>query len=190
MSTTPAPAYSGCEDLNDTTAIETSGVLFMEGAGEPAELIRLKEDLRARASASQQTSSWLTEAMTTSWESAGALVHLPQLADLLGARHRIIVNNWLAASMSQLMATLVQRAAEILDVVDFTPEAVRADLTGPRASPGYMYSAAELLDRAADLAVISTTLTRDSEPAWRAWQARVEAVRDADVAPGPAERQP
>lgn len=78
------PAFSGCEDLNDTTAIETSGVLFMEGAGEPAELIRLKQDLRARAEGSQQAGSWLAEAMGTSWESAGALLHIPHLADLLG----------------------------------------------------------------------------------------------------------
>ena len=176
------PAFSGCEDLNDTTAIETLGVLFLEGAGEPAELIRLKQDLRARAEGSQQAGSWLAEAMGTSWESAGALLHIPHLADLLGERHRIIVNNWLAASMSQLTATVVHRAADILDVVDFTPDALRADLTGPRTSPGYLYSAAELLDRAADLAVVSTTLTRDSEPAWRAWQARVEAIRDFAVA--------
>lgn len=174
---TAAPAYTGCEDLNDLTAIETSGVLFMEGASEPAEISGLKADLRSQASGAEQTGAWLKEAMGVSWRSAGALLQMPPLADLLGERHRIIANNWLAADMSRLAAALLQRAVEILDAVDFTPDGLRADLAGPRATPGYLYSAAMLLDRAADLAVTSTTLTRDSEPAWRAWQARVDDVR-------------
>jgi hypothetical protein len=66
---------------------------------------------------------------------------------------------------------------DILDTLDLTPDGVRADLSGPRLTPGYLYSAAMLLDRAADLAVTSTALTRDSEPAWRAWSARVESLR-------------
>ena len=175
----PAPPYTGCEDLNDQTAIETSGVLFMEGGGEPAELLRLKADLRSRAATSEQTGSWLSDAMHMSWQSAGALVHVTPLADLLGERHRIIANNLQAADMARLGAALMNRAADILDAVDLTPEGLRADLAGPRSSPGYLYSAAMLLDRAADLAVTSTTLTRDSEPAWRAWKARVEILRDS-----------
>ena len=176
--------YTGCEDINDTSAIETSGVLFLEGGGEPSELITLKEDIRRRAQADEQTGLWLNDAMTASWQSAGALVHVAPLADLLGERHRIILNNWLAASMSRLVASAMQRAVDILDAIDLTPEGIRADLAGPRVTPGYLYSAAMLLDRAADLAVTSTTLTRDSEPAWRAWQARVEAMRDALSANG------
>lgn len=175
----PAPPYTGCEDLNDQTAIETSGVLFMEGGGEPAELLRLKADLRSRAATSEQTGSWLSDAMHMSWQSAGALVHVTPLADLLGERHRIIANNLQAADMARLGAALMNRAADILDAVDLTPEGLRADLAGPRSSPGYLYSAAMLLDRAADLAVTSTTLTRDSEPAWRAWQARIGILRDS-----------
>lgn len=178
LNTAGGPAYTGCEDLNDPTAIETSGVLFMEGAAEPAELTGLKDELRAQAAAGEQTGAWLEEAMSASWQSAGALVRVTPLADLLGERHRIILNNRLAAGMSRLAASVLQRAVEILDAVDFTPDGLRADLGGPRSTPAYLYSAATLLDRAADLMVTATTFTRDSEPAWRAWQARVDALRD------------
>ena len=41
-----ASPFAGTPDLNDDRAIETSGVLFMEGAGEPAEITRIKSDLR------------------------------------------------------------------------------------------------------------------------------------------------
>lgn len=179
-----AHAYTGCEDLNDPTAIETSGVLFIEGDTEPSEIIQLKHELRTNAESGEQIGAWLKEAMGDSWNSAGALLHILPLADLLGERHRIIANNWLAADMTRLVAALQQRAVDILEAVDFTPYGLRADLAGPRATPGYLYSAALLLDRAADLIVTSTTLTRDSEPAWRAWQARVEALRAA-AADGP-----
>jgi len=36
---------AGAPDLNDERAIETSGMLFMEGEGEPAEITRMKSDL-------------------------------------------------------------------------------------------------------------------------------------------------
>ncbi|SDO69666.1 hypothetical protein SAMN04515671_1733 [Nakamurella panacisegetis] len=170
------PAYTGCEDLNDPTAIETSGVLFMEGTTEPAELTQLKHDLRSQAMSGEQTGAWLKDAMTASWDSAGALLRVSPLAELLGERHRIIANNWLAADMSRLSAALLNRAADILEAVDFTPGGLRTDLAGPRVTPGYLYSAALLLDRSADLSVTSTTLTRDSEPAWRQWQARVDTL--------------
>jgi len=173
----PRPPYTGCEDLNDTAVIELSGVLFLEGGGEPAELAALKGGLRARAAQYEQAGAWLTEAMTVSWRSAAGLLPVRPLGDLLGERHRIIANNSLAAAMSTLVGSLLGRAADLLDQLDLTPEGVRADLAGPRGYPGYLYSAALLLDRAIDLAVTSTTLTRDSEPAWRAWQARVAALR-------------
>jgi len=148
----PEPPYTGCEDLNDQAAIETSGVLFMEGGGEPAELLRLKADLRSRAATSEQTGSWLSDAMHISWQSAGALVHVTPLADLLGERHRIIANNLQAADMARLGAALMNRAADILDAVDLTPRRparrpgrtplqprlplLRGDAPRPRRRPG------------------------------------------------------
>src|SRR5690348_13838651 len=85
----PAPSpHAGTPDLNDNRAIETSGVLFMEGEGEPAEIGRIKSELEAIAAGSEQAGSWLAAAMEASWTMAEALLAYPQLADLLGERHR------------------------------------------------------------------------------------------------------
>jgi hypothetical protein len=177
-----AVPHTGCEDLNDQTAIETLGVLFMEGMGEPAELVRLRADLRTRGAGAEQTGAWLRNAMASSWKSAGALLGMRPLADVLGDRHRIIANNRLAAEMSCLVAALLLRAAEILETVDLSPNGLRADLSTDRSVPGYLYSAAALLDRAIDLSAISTALSRDSEPAWRAWSQRAEEIHQSSAA--------
>src|SRR5689334_8132951 len=44
---TLAAPFAGAPDLNDDRAIETSGVLFMEGDGAPVELTGIVERLRA-----------------------------------------------------------------------------------------------------------------------------------------------
>jgi len=61
----PSP-YAGAPDLNDDRAIETSGVLFMEGESEPAEIGRIKSELETIAAMSEQTGSWLAAAMEAS----------------------------------------------------------------------------------------------------------------------------
>ena len=53
--------FEGAEDLNDPAALQLDGVLFMEGEGEPAEITRIKRDLRALGDESLATGSWLTE---------------------------------------------------------------------------------------------------------------------------------
>ena len=64
----PAPSpFAGTPDLNDDRAIETSGVLFMEGEGEPAEITRIKSELQTIAASSEQGGSWLAAAMEGSW---------------------------------------------------------------------------------------------------------------------------
>ena len=74
----PAPSpFAGTPDLNDDRAIETSGVLFMEGGGEPAEITRIKSELQTVAASSEQSGSWLAAAMEASWAMAEALLCLP-----------------------------------------------------------------------------------------------------------------
>src|SRR5271166_3585687 len=46
--TPPASSFAGAPDLNDDRAIETSGVRFMAGEGEPAEITRMKTELTHR----------------------------------------------------------------------------------------------------------------------------------------------
>ena len=175
----PSP-FAGAEDLNAPGLVGESGILFMEGEGEPAEIIRLKRDLEAIASDAEQTGAWLDEAMGKAWAVAGGLIPYPALADLLGERHRIIANDWQAAGMSSLSGRLIRRALELLETVDFTPAALREDLAGPRENPGYLYSASELLDRAADLAAQSATLVHENERRWRVFGERVARLRAGD----------
>ncbi|MFA9272921.1 MAG: hypothetical protein ACEQSX_19675 [Baekduiaceae bacterium] len=168
--------FAGARDLNDERAIETLGILFMEGEGEPAEITKLKADLTALADAADGTGTWLANAMEASWAVAEALVDHADLADLLAERHRIISNDWQSASLVTLTGRVIHRAVVLLDRVDFTPAALRADLDGPRQVPAYLFSATELLDHAADLAAQSASLVHDNERRWRIFHARVEEL--------------
>lgn len=175
-----ANPYAGCDDLNVQTAIETMGVLFLEGEGEPAEIGRIKRELATQADDHEQTGAWLGEAMQSTWKSAGALLRIEPLADLLGERHRVIAANWQNAALSTIIAALLRRANEILDLIEFTPPALRDDLADKRLASRYLYAATELVDRAADLLAESAVLVHDSERRWRIFQQRLEGLQGDD----------
>jgi hypothetical protein len=168
--------YEGAPDLNDATALQLDGVLFMEGEGRPVELDRLVRDLRTTAQDHLTTGQWLTQAMEASWAVASTLVDVDDLWDVLGERHRIIANDWQAAQMSVLSGRLLERAADMVDRIDLTPAGVRADLADRRMSAACLYSAAELVGRAADLCSDSAGLVHDNERRWRAFRHRVAEV--------------
>ena len=173
----PAPSpFAGAPDLNDERAIESSGVLFMEGGGEPAEISRIKSDLLAIAASGEQSGSWLASAMEASWAMAEALLAFPELADLLAERHKIIANNWQNACTAQLVARCLNRAVSIMEKVDFSPASLRKDLAGERTAPAYLYSAAELINHAADLSAASSVLTHENERRWRIFHDRVRQI--------------
>jgi hypothetical protein len=111
--------------------------------------------------------------MGSTWDAALALADYPELADLLGDRHRIIANDWQAATMSSLAGRALGRAADLLDRLDLTPASIRADLGSTRSYPRYLYSAVELIDHAADLFSDSAGLVHDNERRWRTFHARV-----------------
>jgi len=161
-------------------------VLFMEGEGRPAEITRLIRDLRAAAQDQRGTGEWLAGAMQASWDIAAELIEIDGLAGVLGERHRIIANDWQAASMSALMSHLFDRAADILEQVDFTPGALRADLAAEKVSIGRLYSAAELISHGADLCSDSAGLVHNNERRWRTFRQRVTEVIAAsrNSAPG------
>jgi hypothetical protein len=165
--------FEGAEDLNDGEALQLDGVLFMEGSDEPVELTRMKRDLRTMADDLVETGAWLASAMEATFDVAAALMDHPELADLVGDRHRIIANDWQAATMSSLAGRLLHRAVDVLDRVDFSPAALRADLEGPRSIPRFVYSGVEMLDRAADLLSDSAGLVHDNERRWRVFRERV-----------------
>jgi hypothetical protein len=175
--TAPAASpFAGTPDLNDDRAIETSGVLFMEGAGEPAEITRIKSDLQTIAASSEQSGSWLAAAMEASWAMAEALLSYPQLADLLAERHKIIGSNWQNATTAQLIARYLRRAVSILEKIDFSPAALRKDLADARTAPAYVFSAAELINHAADLSAASSVLTHENERRWRIFHQRIDQI--------------
>ena len=135
---TSAIAFAGAEDLNAPGLVAESGILFMEGEDETAELRRLKREVGLLADDSEQGGAWLAQAMEQAWEIAGSLAAYPALADLLGERHRIIANDWQSAGMQALIARLLRRALDLLNRVDFSPAALRADLRGERKAPAYL----------------------------------------------------
>jgi hypothetical protein len=168
--------YEGADDLNALAATQLDGVLFMEGGGEPVEIAQLKRDLRSFGHDSVAAGAWLSTAMESSWGVAVVLFEIEDLADLLGERHRIIANNWQGAALVGLAGKILERAAELLDAVDFTPAALRADLAGQRISAARLSSAAEMIDHAADLLSEFAGLVHDNERRWRVFRARVERV--------------
>ena len=172
----PFSPYEGAEDLNSAAALQLDGVLFMEGEGRPAEITHLIRDLRTVADDQRGTGQWLSSAMQASWDVAAGLTGIDGLADMLGERHRIIANDWQAAGMALLTSRILDRAADILEHVDFTPTALRADLAGGKVSAARLYSAAELISHAADLCSDSAGLVHDNERRWRIFRQRVGDV--------------
>ena len=114
--------------------------------------------------------------MQSSWSVATALLDIDELADLLGERHRIIANDWQAAHMSTLAGTVLARAADILEQVDFAPAALRSDIAGEQLASKRLYSAAELVGHAADLLSDSAGLVHANERRWRVFHTRVQAL--------------
>ena len=174
-----ASPFAGAEDLNPPGLVAESGVLFMEGEGEPAEIKRLRRGLETLADDVEQTGEWLAAAMEQAWQVAGSLAGYPVLADLLGERHRIIANDWQSAGHQALAGRLLRRALDLLARIDFSPEALRGDLAGERRNAAYLYSASELIDRASDLIVESATLVHDNERRWRVFGDRVSELTSA-----------
>jgi hypothetical protein len=60
--------------------------------------------------------------------------------------------------------------------VDGAAGALRKDLGGARSAPAYLYSAAELINHAADLSAASSVLTRENERRWRIFHERIEQI--------------
>ncbi|MFJ2597101.1 hypothetical protein [Streptomyces erythrochromogenes] len=126
---------------------------------------------------SDRTGIWLAHAMEQAWAAAGMPAAHPVLADLLGERHRIIANDWQSAGLLEPAAGLLRRSPDLLDRVTFSPAVLRADLGSERNAPACLYSASELLDRAADLLAEPAALVRDNERRRRVFGARVRPLR-------------
>jgi hypothetical protein len=170
-----ASPFAGAPDLNDDRAIETSGVLFMEGGGRARG--DRPDEVRAGGHGGHQRAGWFLAGRSDGsilGHGRGA-AGLPA-ADLLAERHKIIGNNWQNAFTAQLIARCLRRAVAIMERVDFSPAGLREDLAGPRSAPSYLYSAAELINHAADLSAASSVLTHEDERRWRIFHQRIEQI--------------
>jgi hypothetical protein len=176
----PWSPYQGCEDLNEASATQLDGILFMEGEGRPVEIGGLIAWLRSSAATFQASGAWLTQAMEASWAMAEVLIEIDRLSGVIGERHRIIANDLQAASMSVLVGRNLERAADMLDRLDLSPAAVREDLAGERNLSRRLFAAAELLDHAADLACESAGLVHDNERRWRVFRHEVVEMIGSD----------
>jgi hypothetical protein len=166
--------YAGCDDLNEPAAIQHTGVLFLEGSGEPSEISRIKRDLDSLARDCEETGKWLSKAMESIWEAQRPLIQVASLADMLGERHKIIANDWQSAHLQSLISQIIKRALELLQRIDFTPASIRNDLTKTRSYPAYLYSASELLDTAADYFTESAKLVHDNDRKWRIFRDKLK----------------
>lgn len=174
----PSP-YAGAEDLNPPGLVSESGVLFMEGEGEPPEISRIKGDLERLAADLDRTASWLSTAMEQAWKVVGSLAEYPVLAELLGERNRIVANDWQSAGVQRLVVKLLLRSLDLIARVDFSPQGLRSDMASPRRASAHLYSASELVDRAADLLCESAILVHENERRWRVFEASVRQIRTA-----------
>jgi hypothetical protein len=174
-----ASPYSGAEDLNDERAVELAGILFMEGEGEPAEISRIKRELRAASEDNEQAGEWLGSAMEASWGVTATLVDYPDLASLLSERYRIISSDWRAASLAKLVGRNLDRARALIDFLDFSPVALREDLAASRSTPVYLHAACDLIDHASDLAAESAVLIHENERRWRVFRRRLDELIEA-----------
>jgi riboflavin synthase alpha subunit len=66
-----------------------------------------------------------------------------------------------------------------VDHIDFTPAALRTDLSGGHVVAGHVHSAAEMIDHAADLLSDFAGLVHDNERRWRVFRSRVRDAVDA-----------
>jgi hypothetical protein len=169
--------YMGCEDINEDAAIQHNGLLFMEGEGEPTEITQLKRDLNNIGEDFEKSALWLSKAMENSWNAAAKLINIPTLEDVLGERHRIIINDWQAANLSSLVSKLIKRSLLFLNGIDFNPESIRADIRSKKRYPNLLYSSSELLDRAADLSSQFAMLVNDNERRWRVFHNKVQRIK-------------
>jgi hypothetical protein len=81
--------------------------------------------------------------------------------------------------MSTLVGRQLQRAADLLDEVEYTPAALRADLAGPRRSAALLHPVAEIINRAADLCTDSARIVKDNERRWLVFRERAARIVEA-----------
>ena len=158
----PAHGAVGCADLNDPAVVATTGVLFMEGAGEPAELTAMRAGWETAATRYRKLSRWLAEHMAAEWPRLSQLL-TPELIGAARPRFVALTRTTAAGQSYGLVANLLTSAVQGLTNQDLTPAGVRTDRG---AAAEMVRTAAWLVDMAAaEIAAAGASLTL-SDPDW------------------------
>lgn len=170
------PQYQavGCEDLNALSAIASVGVLFMEGEGEPSEIRAMKGKLQGLARAWTDMGGWLAGKMEAAWQRE-QVVFGASLGDVAQARFSITVTNWRGAREMQLAGRLLKRVLDVLQTIDFSPAALRANL--PEAGQRLLESSWELSMAAQVMARSAADLAEND----RNWTAYLDGIPASSV---------
>jgi hypothetical protein len=163
---------AGCEDLSDPAAVATTGILFMEGEGEPRELTQLKGKLWAISDSMGRVSGWLAEKMEAGWEREMRLL-TPELAESARPRFMALTRTTMSGVKFGVVARLMGAALEALNAVEFRPDAIRKDLRG---SAMLVRTAGWLLDEAAAVLAEQAADLGRSDPDWTDYISGLEGL--------------
>jgi hypothetical protein len=158
----PQLQAAGCEDLNDPAALATTGVLFMEGESEPAEIAALKRKLAGLRDRYGNAGRWLADKMDAAWRREAALLNRDH-ADIAYARHMALTRTTLAAAKMAVAGRLIGAAHAALAPQEHTPANVRSD---PRGTGRVLRTIAWMLDAAAALIAEQAADVGSSDPHW------------------------
>ncbi|WP_026413570.1 hypothetical protein [Actinomadura oligospora] len=164
---TPDPAYGavGCPDLNGPAVVATTGVLFMEGPAEPAELAAMVGRFDEAAGRYRRLAEWLAGHMAAEWPRLSVLL-APQTADAARPRFAALARTTAAGQAYDLVAHLLTTAVTGLRGLDLSPAGVRDD---PDGAAAVLRNASWLVDMAsARLAEAAAQLSL-SDPDWTAF---------------------
>lgn len=156
----------GCEDLNQLEAIPFIGALFMEGEGEPRELVELKHRLQGMAEGLKGAGQWLAAAIENAWERQKSLI-CPEFIGSLRDRYETIATDWLSAKEMWLAGEHILLALECIQKVDFSPAALRKSPEVRKQGGSFLLQAAWLLDAAGRLLAGAGARVTGNDPHWQ-----------------------
>jgi hypothetical protein len=163
---------AGCEELNDPGSVATTGVLFMEGESEPAELTQMKLELAGMAAGFDNWSAWLAEKMAPAWERESVLL-TSTLASAAQPRFAALTRTTRTGAALGLVARLLHAAGWAIAAHPLAPRDIRGD---PAGSAQRLLAASWLLDEASStLAETAADLAR-SDPDWTAYLAALDVA--------------
>jgi len=162
---------AGCEDLNDKAGIATTGILFMEGEGEPAELLQLKAKLSGMAEGLARASFWLSEKMDAGWERESVLL-TAEMASAARPRLVALEHTTLAALKMGVVARLLRAAVTALSAQELVPASIRKD---PSGTAQLFLTASWLMDEAAGLLADQANDMARSDPEWTEYMTELQS---------------